>query len=417
VIRTGKQYFSTGIVMNKDFSSSVKRVLFHFPKTQTKYDEWIEIGSSRIAPLNTKQDPKNKEKRSKKSGKAHAWTIGGATKDKVPETLSTGKKEEDNKPYPTHEAASGKPPSLKVFKETAAKNSLEVLMEKAASKNISRAKSANVAPNRSGAVTKVSASIFPTASASASIQIAQDTVAFSPYTLVSQQMSTTNPENGYRHNQQIVSVPRRVSDGRMVAVREECSSSVSKSVGADAAVRMPKEEKSIPAATLMTSVATPHIVGVQGTNTTLIGRIPRKTSPSSPSPRRSEASRVGVPNGIHHALQFSADVKTSGSPEQAMAPRNAGRPQFIPSNRPTPIAYDAAKSGVRNGMHYPLQFSVGMYPDSTAAVPRHDGRVGPTQLFPTHQEDQMSQPANWQGYGFAPKYGGQPNKNQYNNRG
>lgn len=55
--------------MNVDFSGTVKRVLFHVPKTKAIYDEWIEIDSPRIAPLNTKQDPNSRPKRSAKKKK------------------------------------------------------------------------------------------------------------------------------------------------------------------------------------------------------------------------------------------------------------------------------------------------------------------------------------------------------------
>ena len=35
----------------------MKRALFHFPKVSSKFDEWIEFGSERIARLNTKAPP------------------------------------------------------------------------------------------------------------------------------------------------------------------------------------------------------------------------------------------------------------------------------------------------------------------------------------------------------------------------
>jgi hypothetical protein len=104
--------------MDKDFSSSTKRVLFHFPKTETKYDEWIEIGSSRISPFNTKQDF-SKEKRAKKSGQANARTIGSAAKGKVLDT-GTKKKVATNKVHPTEEVSSGKHQSPKASMEMAA---------------------------------------------------------------------------------------------------------------------------------------------------------------------------------------------------------------------------------------------------------------------------------------------------------
>jgi hypothetical protein len=417
VIRTGKHNFSTGIVMNKDFSSSVKRVLFHFPKTKTKYDEWVEIGSSRIAPLNTKQDPNSKQKKSKNLGKSQARTIGDAAKDSVPETSSTGKKVQANKAYPTLEGASCKPPLLRVFQQAASKTILEVRTEKASPKNISHAKLATVAPHRTGAVMKEAVSFFETGSASVSSQIAQVAAAFSPCTLVSQQMSTTNPVDGDRPHQ-IVSVPRKLSDGPTIALREQRSSSVRKSLGTDDTVRMPEREKFTPRAVPMTSVAIPRKVSVQGNSGALIGRIPRKNSPASPSPRYSEASRVGVPNGIHHVRQFLPGVKTIGSPEMAVATRNDSQyaaTQPLPSNRPTPTAFDATTSVLTIGMHRPLRFSVGMYPDRASAVPQHDGRFGPTQFLSVHREDQMSRPANWQSHGFPPKYGGQPSRKQYDN--
>ena len=37
-----------------DFSGSVKRIMFHFAKTSSDRDEWVEFGSPRIAPLCTK---------------------------------------------------------------------------------------------------------------------------------------------------------------------------------------------------------------------------------------------------------------------------------------------------------------------------------------------------------------------------
>lgn len=85
VLRSGKDYFSTGEVVNVDYSGSVKRVLFHFPKTKALYDEWLEIGSPRIAPLNTKQDPNNKGSASKKkkAGKKTAKETGAKKGDAV----------------------------------------------------------------------------------------------------------------------------------------------------------------------------------------------------------------------------------------------------------------------------------------------------------------------------------------------
>ena len=189
VLRTGKNYFSTGIVMDKDFSSSTKRVLFHFPKTKTKYDEWIEIGSSRISPFNTKQDF-SKEKRAKKSGQANARTIGSAAKGKVLDT-GTKKKVATNKVHPTEEVSSGKHQPPKASMEMAAKSGLGVQREEAAATSISLEKSSNDATNSAEDGTKA-ASVFVNGSPGACHwQIGQDVVSFAPNASVSEKKSAT----------------------------------------------------------------------------------------------------------------------------------------------------------------------------------------------------------------------------------
>lgn len=82
--------------MNVDFSGAVKRVLFHVPKTKAIHDEWIEIDSPRIAPLNTKQDPNNKPKRHAKK-----------------------KKTENNAPRPIAEQAGTKGPPVPIQQSSA----------------------------------------------------------------------------------------------------------------------------------------------------------------------------------------------------------------------------------------------------------------------------------------------------------
>jgi len=54
VLRKGKNHYCIGVVSKIDFSGKIKRILFHFPKIHSKFDEWIEFGSDRIARLNTK---------------------------------------------------------------------------------------------------------------------------------------------------------------------------------------------------------------------------------------------------------------------------------------------------------------------------------------------------------------------------
>jgi hypothetical protein len=54
VQRSDKVNYSSATVIKKDFSGSVKRIMFHFAKTSSDRDEWIEFKSPRIAPLYTK---------------------------------------------------------------------------------------------------------------------------------------------------------------------------------------------------------------------------------------------------------------------------------------------------------------------------------------------------------------------------
>ena len=54
VQRSDKSVFSIATVVKVDFSGSVKRIMFHYAKTSSDRDEWVEFGSSRIAPRFTK---------------------------------------------------------------------------------------------------------------------------------------------------------------------------------------------------------------------------------------------------------------------------------------------------------------------------------------------------------------------------
>ena len=50
VQREGKVGYHEAQVVEVDFRSNVKRVKFHFYKISSDRDEWIEVGSPRIAP-------------------------------------------------------------------------------------------------------------------------------------------------------------------------------------------------------------------------------------------------------------------------------------------------------------------------------------------------------------------------------
>lgn len=52
--RSDKKIYSVATVVKVDFSGSVKRIMFHYAKTSSDRDEWVEFGSPRIAPLFTK---------------------------------------------------------------------------------------------------------------------------------------------------------------------------------------------------------------------------------------------------------------------------------------------------------------------------------------------------------------------------
>jgi hypothetical protein len=51
VKRSDRDAFSVATVTKVDFSGTTKRIMFHFAKTSSDRDEWVEFGSSRIAPL------------------------------------------------------------------------------------------------------------------------------------------------------------------------------------------------------------------------------------------------------------------------------------------------------------------------------------------------------------------------------
>ena len=62
VLRTKKTLYCTGEVVDIDVKGATKRVKMHFPKVPEKFDEWIEVPSSRIAPLHSKQVKKDAQK-------------------------------------------------------------------------------------------------------------------------------------------------------------------------------------------------------------------------------------------------------------------------------------------------------------------------------------------------------------------
>mmetsp|Transcript_31208 Transcript_31208/g.36006 ORF Transcript_31208/g.36006 Transcript_31208/m.36006 type:complete len:434 (+) Transcript_31208:156-1457(+) len=72
VLRIGyrnKKVYTEAKVIGTSFDSSTKMVKFHYPRLKGKYDEWVELGSARIAPhrsFTRKKEPKNKSDEIKK---------------------------------------------------------------------------------------------------------------------------------------------------------------------------------------------------------------------------------------------------------------------------------------------------------------------------------------------------------------
>ena len=50
VQRAGKVGYHEAQVIEMDFNSPVKRVKFHFWRLSNASDEWVDVGSARIAP-------------------------------------------------------------------------------------------------------------------------------------------------------------------------------------------------------------------------------------------------------------------------------------------------------------------------------------------------------------------------------
>lgn len=61
VLRSDRNQYCIATVTKVDFSGLIKRIMFHYRKTSSDRDEWIEFGSPRIAPLHSRV-PKKKAK-------------------------------------------------------------------------------------------------------------------------------------------------------------------------------------------------------------------------------------------------------------------------------------------------------------------------------------------------------------------
>jgi hypothetical protein len=87
VLRKGKARYYVGVVIDINTEGDTKRVKFRFPKLGRKCDEWVEVGSSQIAPLGTKVQPSLKRKR--KEPAVSASSLTAAAGEIVPPPLES----------------------------------------------------------------------------------------------------------------------------------------------------------------------------------------------------------------------------------------------------------------------------------------------------------------------------------------
>lgn len=82
--------FTIGTITHVDLSGKVKRVRFHFHKTRADADEWVELGSGRIAPLFSRvQKPKPKSPQDSSNNPANAAHVTAGAKQPPPGEVSS----------------------------------------------------------------------------------------------------------------------------------------------------------------------------------------------------------------------------------------------------------------------------------------------------------------------------------------
>lgn len=81
VLRQNKERYEVGVVSKVDFSGKIKRIQFHFPRLSSKFDEWIDFGSERIARLHTNvpKNPRHTKKAKNPTRQAHTDDHSGDT--------------------------------------------------------------------------------------------------------------------------------------------------------------------------------------------------------------------------------------------------------------------------------------------------------------------------------------------------
>jgi hypothetical protein len=81
-----------GVVKDVKVIEGTRMLLFHFPKTHIKFDEWVAVGSSRIQPVNTKSVDKsadNLEKKHKSSPHSFSPALNLETGAWIPSSVTT----------------------------------------------------------------------------------------------------------------------------------------------------------------------------------------------------------------------------------------------------------------------------------------------------------------------------------------
>jgi len=288
VLRSGKEHFSTGEVVNVDFSGSTKRVLFHFPKTKAVYDEWIEIDSPRIAPLYTKQDLDKGKVSKKRAGKKAALAMGE-------KAVALTSEDVDQKPFvmsaeQVRGELVGVPLGAPLVKESA-------WPAAASARDVQKESKPSLG------------------SGSRPAFVAQSTV-----------------HSDGMVSMQLESRPRPPIARPLVAPNRLCASPI-KTSESNLAMRIPKKDRTDPAVSAHSASFTiPRKVAAQG-NGSLLGRIPRKTVPPESVALVNEASLL---LGMTSAAALSRSALTS-----SYFPPNLPHPMYqartMQGQRPIPL--------------------------------------------------------------------------------
>mmetsp|Transcript_10662 Transcript_10662/g.16290 ORF Transcript_10662/g.16290 Transcript_10662/m.16290 type:complete len:2385 (+) Transcript_10662:186-7340(+) len=100
VLRTCKDTYCTGEIVDVNFKTPDGKVKFHFPKVKEKFDEWIDVPSERVAPLFSKQAGKIDKPRLKEEKSAVNRTLVRKTEVVLKAKGTSERKRENQKKAP-----------------------------------------------------------------------------------------------------------------------------------------------------------------------------------------------------------------------------------------------------------------------------------------------------------------------------